>query len=171
MRFLSLLVVTLLHLCMISVGGGYDSKSSSRRVGSKLFSTNRGGKVLPSRYATNSSTSKLNTSQLCDVTKLDGYWVYGTNESTEAGACYSKADEVFGYDAKAERRSMESYGCQSYQSAEFLTPSCMKLSLTESFNTLKQKLFPGSVVFVGDSLMLQQVDDLSFCLSSREVMK
>eukprot|EP00603_Paraphysomonas_imperforata_P004767 CAMPEP_0114446406 /NCGR_PEP_ID=MMETSP0103-20121206/19191_1 /TAXON_ID=37642 ORGANISM="Paraphysomonas imperforata, Strain PA2" /NCGR_SAMPLE_ID=MMETSP0103 /ASSEMBLY_ACC=CAM_ASM_000201 /LENGTH=428 /DNA_ID=CAMNT_0001618185 /DNA_START=86 /DNA_END=1372 /DNA_ORIENTATION=+ len=142
MTLLSMMVAL---LCMTSTISGYNSKSNSRRVGSKLFSTNRGGKVLPSRFATNSSAAKLNTSKLCDVTRLDGHWVYGANESTEAGACYSKADEIFGYDAKAERRSMDSYGCSSYQSAEFVTPSCLMLSLTESFNK-----------FVGDSLMLQQ---------------
>ena len=137
-------VMSLLFICMTNVSDGYTSSMSNsrRRVGSSLF---------------NSSATKLNTSTLCDVTKLDGHWVYGANESTAAGACYSKADEIFGYDAKAERRSMESYGCQSYQSAEFATPSCMMLSLTEAFGVVKQKLFPGSVAFVGDSLMLQQV--------------
>lgn len=149
------ILLSLLYATSDSIG--IKSKRSSKHAGKGLFSAGTSSKVLPSRYATNSTSTKLNTSKLCDATKLQGHWIYGTNESTDFGNCYTSADVIFGSDAKAARRSMDNYGCKSYQSAEFSTPSCIVLSSSESNSILKQKLLPGSFVFVGDSLMMQQV--------------
>jgi hypothetical protein len=164
------LSIPLLLLVAVLCSSSSTSSSIRSRTGRKALPTTNTkkervvGTPLSSRHTRNNTfastfASTLNTSHYCDVTALDGHWTYGDKESTSFGICHSKAVDIFGHNVNEALRSMDKYGCESYRSAEFVTPGCDVLSTVEAFNILEQKLVSGSFVFVGDSLMLQQVSE------------
>ena len=149
------LLTALLVVVYVSKGCGVHKKRSGRSGG--LFVGSRRSTVLPSRHAVNSTIEPLNVSLYCDNTaELLGYWKYGSNESSDAGACWN--DEGITWENReAVERQIDKYSCSAYQSATFITPNCSILPTLESLNILKYNLRAGSFVYVGDSLMMQQV--------------
>ena len=115
--------------------------------------------LLPPRLATNSSQHVSSTSLYCNSSTMTGHWEYGTNESTDFSKCkverWCKTNDKIHVQID---RQMINYACSSYRRATYIPPPhCSLLSTAESLSVLKLNLRPGSFVFVGDSLMLQQV--------------
>lgn len=151
MRLLAVLLAVVCSSCSSSVG---RSKSSGRSSGSSIFSGQSLSRFTPTRRA---STSALNISLYCDTSTVTGYWRYGANESTDVSACKSDSGK-FGKHKAAAYKQMTNYACPSYRSATYVpTSNCSLLSTSESLNILKYSMNPGAIVFVGDSLMMQQV--------------
>jgi hypothetical protein len=150
-----LVFLTLVHFCCnCSCCGSSGSRSSGIFRGE---SKRDKSKLPPSRFATNSTPIALNVSLYCESATLTGRWEYGANESTDFSLCETDAD-FFGKEKVAVRRQMKSYACPSYRGATYVpTSDCSLLSSAESLNILKYNMRPGSFVFVGDSLMMQQV--------------
>lgn len=84
-----------------------------------------------------------------------GSWKYLGYESSGFSHC-PVASRMFDI-VPIYKRQKDAYSCSNYSSASFEPFSCRILPLAESLQILNHKLSSGAIVFVGDSLMCQQV--------------
>lgn len=114
-------------------------------------------RVKGGRSGQASERNTSNASYQCEQTSLLDRWEYGAEESSNFHSCIIN-ETFFAKHVDSVRRQATNYACQRYQSAIYSpASSCFFLSTAEAFSILAHTIHPGSVVFVGDSLMMQQV--------------